>query len=177
MNLSKIEIVKAKLSDIDKLQLLGERTFFESFSSQNTAEDMENYLSENFNREKILSELDNPESEFYLAKIQRANVGYLKLNFGSAQTDIKDQNSIEIERIYVLSDYQGNKIGQVLYNQALQIANERNALYIWLGVWEKNLGAIRFYKKIGFEEFGRHDFVLGYDVQTDVIMKLKISRL
>ena len=125
---------------------------------------------------KILSELDNPESEFYLAKIQQADVGYLKLNFGSAQTDLKDQNSIEIERIYVLSNYQGNKIGQVLYNQALQIANERNALYIWLGVWEKNLGAIRFYKKLGFEEFDRHDFVLGSDVQTDVIMKLKISR-
>jgi ribosomal protein S18 acetylase RimI-like enzyme len=44
--------------------------------------------------------------------------------------------------------------------------------YVWLGVWEKNLRAIQFYKKNGFVEFDQHLFILGDDPQTDIMMKL-----
>ena len=175
MNLSGLEVVKADPSDVDELQFIGERTFFESYSSQNTEEDIENYLSEKFNTQSVLSELNNPESEFYLVKREQNSIGYLKLNFGNAQTDIKDQSSMEIERIYILKNYQGNKIGEILYSKALEIAAARKASYIWLGVWEKNLGAIRFYNKLGFIEFDRHVFTLGSDRQTDIMMKLELG--
>jgi ribosomal protein S18 acetylase RimI-like enzyme len=99
-------------------------------------------------------------------------IGYLKLNLADAQTELKRENSIEIERIYILKDYHGKKVAQLLFETALTIANERNASFIWLGVWEHNPRAIHFYKKYSFVEFDKHIFRLGNDDQTDIMMKL-----
>ena len=135
---------------------------------------MVKYLDKKFSVEQLTLEFNNNESEFYFAKISNKVVGYLKLNCGDAQTEIKDNKAIEIERIYVLKEYFGKKVGQVLYDKALNIANSKNAKYIWLGVWEENPRAIRFYKKNGFVEFDKHVFVLGDDEQTDIMMKLEL---
>ncbi len=98
----------------------------------------------------------------------------MKLNFGQSQTELKDDKAIEIERIYVLKEFHGNKVGQILYDKAIEVARQKNADYVWLGVWEENPRAINFYKKNGFVEFDKHIFKLGEDEQTDIMMKLKL---
>ncbi len=79
--------------------------------------------------------------------------------------------ALEIERIYVLQEFHGQRVGQVLYEKAIELAQERGLDYIWLGVWEKNARALRFYEKNGFEPFDRHIFKLGDDEQTDIMVK------
>jgi ribosomal protein S18 acetylase RimI-like enzyme len=135
---------------------------------------MQKYLEEGFTIDKLTAELTNPDSAFYFATISKNIIGYLKINFGSAQTELKENNAIEIERIYVLIEFHGKKVGQLLYEKALDIAKQKNAGYLWLGVWEKNLRAINFYKKNGFIEFDKHIFKLGNDNQTDIMMKLDL---
>lgn len=166
-----IEIRKATLSDIRLLQDIGRKTFFETFSESNSQENMKKYLEDGFSIEKLTEELNNKHSEFYFAVMDEKVLGYLKLNFGTSQTELKDSNSLEIERIYVLQEYHGKKVGQVLYEKAMQVANEKEVIYVWLGVWEKNPRAIRFYEKNGFVEFDKHIFKLGNDEQTDIMMK------
>lgn len=170
--MEEIEIRKIGLDDIEILQKIGRQTFFETFSDTNTAEDMQEYLEKSFYKDKLLAEVENPQSEFYFAQENREVIGYLKLNFGQSQTELKNENSVEIERIYVLNAYQGKKVGQKLYEKALAVAKERKAQFLWLGVWEKNEKAIRFYQKNGFAPFDKHIFVLGNDEQTDIMMKL-----
>jgi ribosomal protein S18 acetylase RimI-like enzyme len=171
---SKINIEKIDVSNLHELQIVGRQTFLETFSNGNTEEDMNKYLAEKFSIEQLSNELSNPNSEFYFAKIEKQVVGYLKLNFGQAQTEDNNQDGVEIERIYVLKQYHGRKVGQVLYNKALEIAKEKKADYVWLGVWDKNPRAIRFYEKNGFIEYDKHVFVLGIEKQTDIMMKLKL---
>ena len=171
-----IPIQKATLQDLERLQQIGRQTFFETFAAANTAENMNNYLAENFSREKLTAELSDPNSEFYFALIGREVVGYLKLNFGSAQTEFQDGHALEIERIYVLKALHGQKVGQVLYEKALDVAKVSGADYIWLGVWEENTRAIHFYQKNGFVPFDKHIFKLGDDAQTDIMMKLELNR-
>jgi ribosomal protein S18 acetylase RimI-like enzyme len=173
--MDKIEITKIELSDIEQLQAIGKQTFFETFADKNTEENMQKYLEEGFTVEKLTAELTNPDSEFYFAKLDNQVIGYLKINFGAAQTELKDTKSLEIERIYVLKEFHGKKVGQILYDTAFDIAKQKNADYLWLGVWEENPRAISFYKKNGFVEFDKHIFVLGDDAQTDIMMKLKLD--
>lgn len=170
-----IEITKVKLADIDDLQVIGRQTFFETFADHNTADDMQKYLDNNLSIDKLKNELADKNSEFYFATLDNKVIGYLKINFGQAQTELKDKSSLEIERIYVLKDFHGKKVGQVLYDKAIDIAKQTKADYVWLGVWEKNPRAINFYKKNGFVEFDKHIFKLGDDEQTDIMMRLKIS--
>jgi diamine N-acetyltransferase len=173
--MEKIDIRKAALSDLEILRDIGKQTFIETFGGMNTEENMTKYLTESFNDERLRSELTNPDSVFYFALLEDKIIGYVKLNFGEAQTELKDQKTLEIERIYVLKEYYSKGVGQVLYNTALDIARQKKAEAVWLGVWEENPRAIRFYKKNGFVEFDKHVFILGDDVQTDIMMKLDLG--
>lgn len=170
-----ISIQKATLEDIEQLQKIGRETFFETFSSSNTEENMKQYLEEGFSIEKLTDELSNENSEFYFALSETKVIGYLKINFGISQTELKDEKALEIERIYVLKEFHSKKVGQILYEKAIEIANRKNSDYVWLGVWEENPRAISFYKKNGFVEFDKHIFRLGDDEQTDVMMKLNLQ--
>jgi ribosomal protein S18 acetylase RimI-like enzyme len=162
--------------DIYQLQKIGRETFFETFAECNTEENMRKYLEEGFSIEKLTSELNNHDSHFYFAEIDNNVIGYLKLNLGSSQTELKNNKALEIERIYVLKEFHGRRIGQLLYEKAIQTAMLASAEYVWLGVWEENPRAISFYKKNGFVEFDKHSFILGDDEQTDLMMKLELKK-
>ena len=169
--MSSIIISKASAEDVEIVQNLGIQTFSETFAEDNTEEAMKKYLEESFNTQKIKSELNNPDSLFYIAWEEDNPVGYLKVNTGNAQTELQDETSLEIERIYVKKSHHGKKVGQLLYDQALETARQLSKSYLWLGVWEENLRALNFYKKNGFVEFDKHIFRLGEEEQTDLMMK------
>ena len=170
-----MKITRITTNEIDQLQKIGRQTFYETFSTGNTQENMQKYLDERFSIEKLTAELNDKNAIFYFAQLENKIVGYLKINFGDSQTELKDDKSLEIERIYVLKEFQGKKIGQILYDKAIEIAKQKDADYIWLGVWEENPRAISFYKKNGFVEFNKHIFKLGDDEQIDIMMKLNLK--
>lgn len=170
-----IEIVKVKPNEILILQKIGRQTFQETFSDFNSEENMKNYLEEGFSVEKLTLELCSKDSEFYFATHDNEIIGYLKVNFGDAQTELKDNKALEIERIYVLNAFHGKRVGQLLYDKAITIAKEKGVEYVWLGVWENNVRAMRFYTKNGFVAFDKHIFKLGDDEQTDIMMRLKLN--
>ncbi len=170
-----ITIRKITVSDLHELQEIGIRTFEETFASENSKEDMKKYLENSFASEKMKAELADKNSEFYFALFKGKAIGYLKVNSGQSQTEIKSEDAMEIERIYVLKEFHGKKAGQVLFDKAIEIARVNNMKYVWLGVWEENHRAIRFYEKNGFVAFDKHIFKLGNDKQTDIMMKLKLD--
>lgn len=169
--MTSITIKKASTDDLETIQNVGRETFYETFSPHNPEDIMQKYLDESFASEKLTKELNNTDSQFFIVWEAENPIGYLKVNSGKAQTELQDKESLEIERIYVKSPYHGKKVAQILYDKALQIALEQNKKCIWLGVWEKNLRAVNFYKKNGFVEFAQHIFRLGNDEQTDLMMK------
>ena len=170
-----MNIRKINIQDLEKLKGIGKLTFAETFSSENSEENMKEYLENGFSTEKLTAEQTDQNAEFYFAELDGKTIGYLKVNVGQSQTEIKDKNALEIERIYVLKEFHGKKVGQILYDKAIELAKEKNVEYVWLGVWEQNPRAIRFYEKNGFKAFDKHVFKLGTDKQTDIMMKLKLN--
>ena len=164
-------IRKCTATDLEILRELSIRTYYETFAHLNTEENMQKYLEDAFHVDKLCDELSDTHSDFYLLYYNEKIAGYLKLNEAPSQNDINDPFSLEIERIYVSSEFQGNGLGRYLMEQAVMIATERRKCYAWLGVWEKNEKAIQFYKKHGFCEIGTHSFFMGDDKQTDYIMR------
>jgi ribosomal protein S18 acetylase RimI-like enzyme len=171
-----VTISKVTLADAERLQQISQQTFVETFAASNTEENMRAYLADGFALEKLTAELQEPNSAFYFAGLAGQVIGYLKVNTGSAQTELQAPHGFEIERIYVRREFHGQQVGQLLYEQALTLATQARADYVWLGVWEENLRAIRFYKKNGFVEFDKHIFKLGDDEQTDILLKLPLPR-
>jgi diamine N-acetyltransferase len=172
-----VEIRKISASDIEAFRKISVTTFMETFAPFNTGENMLKYTERNMNPEKLLAELENSCSHVFLAELGKAVIGYLKVNFGQAQTEIRENNCMEIERIYVLKEYHGKEAGSLLFKKALDTAHSAGVDYIWLGVWEKNQRALSFYRKNGFFEFNRHVFMMGDEPQTDYLMKLELKNI
>lgn len=174
MNADSIKTEQITVTDLPELLLLSRQTFYETFAADNSKENLQHYIDNHLTENILLAEYNNPDSVFYMVRQEQKAIGYLKLNYGPAQTELQDSKGLEIERIYVLAAYQGLKIGHLLLQLAITLAQERQLNYIWLGVWDQNEKAIGFYKKYGFIPFDTHIFQLGDDAQTDILMKLDL---
>lgn len=165
--MDKFLVRRVKADEIESLQLISRRTFYETFWMSNSHQDMIDYLENSLSLEALSRELENPNSEFYFLFLDAESAtdfepaAYLKLNF----------LNVELERIYVLSKFQCKGIGRYLLDFSIQLALSRRAPILWLGVWERNYNAIDFYKQNNFQEFGKHTFRLGQDLQTDILMQ------
>jgi diamine N-acetyltransferase len=170
-----LQLVPVILSEILDLQAISRQTFFDAFGEVNTNEDMNHYLEVNLSMEQLTSELNNPSTSFYFAKNEKEILAYLKINEADGQSEKRAMPSMEIERIYVRKEFQNRGVGQFLLDHSIQITKDKQLKLIWLGVWEHNVSAIRFYERNQFQFFGKHSFMLGSDEQTDLLMELKLA--
>jgi diamine N-acetyltransferase len=172
-----VTIQKVEIADADTLLAFSKKTFYEFFAHLNVPANMEAYSSVAFTLQNILEQINNSDSAFYFALDEDDILGYIKLNFNYAQTEFRDKSALEIERIYVSGEHHGKHIGKQLLDFAIDIARSKQFDYVWLGVWEHNYKARGFYEHNGFEVIGRHEFLLGDDRQTDLLMKKMLSEL
>jgi diamine N-acetyltransferase len=164
-----------EIGDLDTLRTVAYRTYDEAFRHMNTPADMDAYMESAFTRAKLEEELRNPLSAFLFLYSDGVLAGYIKINEGAAQSDLGDPAALEIERIYVLRDFQGLGLGKALVEKALEIARRKEKSFLWLGVWQKNENAIAFYERLGFRKAGTHPFIMGSDRQTDWIMRREVN--
>ena len=162
----------AALDDAETLVEIGIVTFIDTFGAANTPANMKAYLESTFTIDQLRKDLKNSSCVFILLYDGQRVAGYAKLR--------KDKNNImnleiEIERIYVIKEYIGKKAGKTLMQTCLDIARREKYHGIWLGVWEHNARAISFYEQWGFKTVGTHPFLLGDDVQTDLLMEKKLD--
>jgi diamine N-acetyltransferase len=168
--MNQLIVSRVVVNQVEELQIISRKTFFETFAEYNSDSDMANYLEKDMSIQQLTNEFNNPESFFYFVSLDNKVVGYLKLNLANLEGSDSHKKGIEVARVYVLREFHGSGAGQLLFNTAMKIAQENNCDYIWLGVWENNPRAIRFYEKNGFEITGNKKFILGDDVQNDFIM-------
>jgi len=149
-------------------------TFSDAFEADNDPKDFKEYIDVAFSQEKLWEEFKESNTDFYFVNQKENCIGYFKLNVGNAQSDLKLEESMELERIYVLKEFQGRGHGERILNKVKRLAAQAGKSFLWLGVWEKNTRAIKFYEKHGFVKFGTHPYYIGSDKQTDWLMRFDL---
>jgi len=175
MIIQKLNIRRATPEDASLIADIGVRTFEDSFGPDNRLEDMEQYLSMSFSKVHIEAQLSDPASVFLLAYENEKAVGYVMLRMSKTPNAVSGANPVELVRFYVEAKSIGKGYGSALMDACLEEAKKDRHRTIWLGVWEKNQQAIRFYEKWGFTKVGTKEFVLGSDLQNDHIMARPIE--
>jgi len=160
------------LKDLDILLKISRDTFIVAFEKNNDPKDFQDYISKAFKKETIRAELLNPNSTFYLVYSEETLVGYFKLNEKDAQNEQFETASMELERIYVLEAFQGKHIGKQVLLKAIELAKAKHLHFLWLGVWQENTNAVRFYERHNFKIFSEHPYYIGKDKQMDWLMRL-----
>lgn len=168
-----IEIRQATVDDAKRLTDLSYTTFWDAFAHhpKNAPDDMAHYMRQAFNVEQISEELQDENNVFLIAEIDGKPAGYAKLIIGTIEPGITANRPIELSRLYSHQEYIGKGVGQNLMDECLDRARRHDHDVMWLGVWEYNPRAQRFYEKNGFRVVGKHVFQLGSDAQTDLLME------
>lgn len=169
-----VHVGPVPVGELELLAEIGRRTFVETFAADNDPHEFAAYVNRAFSIDRLREEYLVEGSTFYFARIGEKPCGYLKLNRGRAQTERVAGETLEIERIYVDHGYQGAGVGKAMFEFALDIARNQALDAVWLGVWERNPKAIRFYERQGFVAFGEHNFTIGSDVQRDIMMRFDL---
>lgn len=168
-------IRKAELKDANILKEIAWLTQLETFENMNPPGLSLAYLQENMSIEIIENELVDSNSSYYLVEKNSKIIGYLRLRMDNFEENkLAGNNCMELQRIYLLASEKGNGYGKILLNFAENIAKSVGYDMLWLGVWEKNLPAIAFYKHLGYEFFGEHVFLYAGDVQNDFMLRKKL---
>lgn len=166
-----IRILPILTSEVDTLAHIGRTTFQNAFGAQNNPEDLKMYLDSAFAKANLSLQLSNTDCHYFFAKEGEEIIGYLKLNTGAAQNELREDNGIELERIYVVQEQQGKGFGKTLLDFAEKYGQQLDKNYIWLGVWEHNPNAIKLYERVGYRHFDTHVYTIGNDPQTDHLMR------
>lgn len=164
-----------ELQEWPLLQTIMRETYYDTFSAYSSEEDIQTYMNEAYAEEVLCQELVDANSEYYFLEEDGNIVAYLKLNTGAAQTEEIADNAMEIQRIYVRSQYKRKGYGQQLMAYSLERAKVRACSAIWLGVWENNKPALAFYRENGFKKVGEHVFMVGQQKDTDYIFLKKLD--
>ena len=160
----------AKLSDAKKLAVLAEATFRDTFSEENTSEDMNAHCQASYGEEIQAQEISDPNYVTIVAELDEHLVAYAQLRWGEAPECVSAKSPGEIQRLYVDKNFHGGGLAHTLMSECLNALKERNTDIAWLGVWERNPRAIAFYRKFNFEEVGDHIFSVGSAPQRDIIL-------
>lgn len=171
-----IKIRQATQDDAKLLTDLAYTTFWDAFAHhpKNAPDDLAYYMRQAFSLEQITAELADPKSIFLIAAIEAETAGYAKIIIDSIEQGIIAERPIELSRLYSHQKFIGQGVGQTLMDACFERARLKNRDVMWLGVWEFNPRAQRFYEKNGFRIVGRHTFQLGSDPQTDLLMQREI---
>lgn len=171
--MSSISIRRSSPLDSVLLAELAYKTFWDAFAHhpKNAPDDLSFYMRQAFNEEQIRAELADERNIFLIAEYESEAAGYAKLITGAVEPGITAERPIELSRLYSHQRFLGKGVGQTLLDECFAIAKANGHDVMWLGVWEFNPRAQRFYEKNGFHVVGSHVFQLGEDAQTDILME------
>ncbi|MEO7674790.1 MAG: GNAT family N-acetyltransferase [Pyrinomonadaceae bacterium] len=170
---NQILIRKATAEDAKSLTDLAYTTFWDAFAAhpKNAPDDLNHYMRQAFSLEQITAEFTDEKSIFLLAEIEGELAGYSKLIIDNIEPGITARLPVELSRLYSQQIFLGKGVGQTLMDACFERAKNDGRDVMWLGVWEFNPRAQRFYEKNGFRVVGSHTFLLGSDPQTDLLMQ------
>jgi ribosomal protein S18 acetylase RimI-like enzyme len=172
-----VSIRKAGLSDVKIVSALAITTFYEAYFEQDDSKNLAGYVLESFSPEQIEKQLADKNSTFFIAEVGRGAVGYAKMRENAPAECVRGENTVEIQRIYILEKMKGKGVGDALMRKCFDEARRKGYESVWLGVWEENHRAQRFYRKYGFEKVGTIEFPYGDVIGRNHVLKLDLKSI
>jgi ribosomal protein S18 acetylase RimI-like enzyme len=155
---------------------IGRSSFHHAFSSQfRLREDLDHYLDYTYSSEKIRRSLCKRNNVYLLAMVRGQAIGFAKLKKYSLHPQISSVWQAELQKIYILPEWQGCGAGNELINAVIRLANEIQPEYLWLDVLVSNVKARKLYEKVGFRRHGFHSFTIGSQVFEYDVLKIPVA--
>ena len=168
-----ISVIKATESDHNSIVSIGKISVEESHRGSSSAEVMNEFLEREYNNDAIKEELNDINNIYYIINYNDKPAGFSKIILNAKHPNIAAENVTKLDRIYLLKEFYGLKLGLELLNFNIELARNNNQSGMWLYAWIGNNRAIDFYLKAGFTIIGSHKFYVTkthYDVSHQMFL-------
>lgn len=160
-------VEKATPNDAAALGVLAAKTYTETFGYLYRPEDLACHLeagcSEEFFKEALKKDV------VFVIRDRGQLIAYAKVGKVGLPIVDCDPAARELHRIYIDTSYQHKGLGAMLMEEILSLDMMRQAPQIYLGVWENNFKAQRFYTRYGFRPIGEYQYMVGKHSDRDLI--------
>jgi diamine N-acetyltransferase len=158
-----IIVKKAEAHEAAVIALLGRLTFRETFEHlfQGKEGELSAYLDQSFSVPKIRSSIAKPENQYWIALLDGLPIGYAKFKNPSPSALVANGSVVQLQKIYVLSEFHSHRAGHALLQAVRAEAEEASVDVIWLTVLDSNQRAIRFYERNHWSDIGASNFSIG----------------
>jgi diamine N-acetyltransferase len=153
-----ISILRATENDYNTIVNIGKVSVTEAHKDSSSTEILNEFVEKNYNNDEIKKELSDPNNIYYIINYNNQPVGFSKIIFNTRHPNIVRENTAKLDKIYLLKEFHGIKLGFELLKFNIELSKNNNQSGIWLYTWIGNKKAIDFYIKAGFTIIGSHDF-------------------
>ena len=163
--------------DAVMLHLLAAATFPLACPPETPAEDVAAFIATELTVERFKARLESDRRVLFIAEIDGTPAGYAMIaEHQNTNEDVvrllKEANTIELSKFYLLAGRHGSGLADKLMTAALDAARDRGAKSVWLGLDATNSRANSFYDRYGFERRGIKKFTVGSREEDDMIREL-----
>ena len=159
---------RATPEDAEALSTLASTCFTQTFGNLYAPDDLERFIHEAYSPEVLRAELADPKRATWLLFEEPS------LDADSAPSpthpDVKPTDG-EVQRLYLLREYQGGGRGSRMLEHALNWLEADGPRTLWIGAWSENYGAQRLYGRYGFTKVGEYSFMVGDHADREFILR------
>lgn len=162
-------------ADVEGLCELGRATFIETFGNLYTARDLGDFLVKAFGPTGLPAEFADPRYAFRIAEADGSMVGYCKVGPPYLPAPDDGRSKCELRQLYILKDWHGVGIAQVLMDWAIAWAKAGGWQDMYLSVFSENPRAQKLYRNYGFEKACEFEFMVGEQADHEFLFRLPLK--
>lgn len=145
-----IKIKSLTKEKIDEYIEVGKKSYLQHYKDFWVDGDPSPYINESFTNEVLEEELQDLNSELFIIYSDKFPVGILKIILDKSIGDYTEEESLLLQKIYLLKESSGKGIGSKVLNFVENFAKEQHKKMVWLDAMVKGK-AIPFYQKNGYQ--------------------------
>jgi GNAT superfamily N-acetyltransferase len=160
---------KAAPADAPALSAFASKAFRDTYRDIDDPRDIALYAAEHLSPQAIAAVIGDSASVILLAEVGSILAGYAILSRSEPPSCVVGPDSIELARFYLGATFIGCGYGRELMHAVHAEARQLGARTLWLGVYDRNVRAVRFYERSGMARVGGKEFLFGNHVYIDPI--------
>ncbi|MBI1185821.1 MAG: GNAT family N-acetyltransferase [Alphaproteobacteria bacterium] len=175
IDVARVTYRDARAEDAAALAEISRATFLATFGHLYTIADRNAFVAETYGRKLQAAEIADPEMRHRLAFDGRDVIGFAKMGAYKLPVAAEGRRVRELHRLYVVEAAKGAGIAAALMEWTIATARGDGADALYLGVWQGNARAQRFYARYGFEIVGEYTFEVGAARDPEYVMRKPLA--
>ena len=165
----------ATVEDATPLAAFAARAFTDTYRGLDDAQEIADYVAEHFQPAVLAGVIQDPACTTLLADVAGQLAGYAVVRAEPAPACVAGPAPLQLWRLYLGEGFIGQGLGARLMAEVHAQARRRGARTLWLGVYDRNVRAVEFYKRFGFAQVGSQEFLFGGRLYMDPIYAITVK--